>query len=203
MNFYSRVIFPRLLDLAMSGASMTAHRRSLLAQAHGKILEIGIGTGLNLPHYPAAVNHLTTVDVNPSMGKIAQQRAAQAGITIAHHTVSGESLPMADNSFDCVVSTWTLCSIPQVEQAVAEIYRVLKSGGQFLLIEHGLSHEPNIQTWQNRLTPIQKICGDGCHLNRHILSIVSRCFPNHQIETFYEQGLPKVEGYFYKGSATK
>lgn len=203
MKFYSEVIFPRLLDVAMSGSSMTEHRRSLLSEAQGDILEIGIGTGLNLPHYPNSVKQLTTVDVNPGMQPITLKRAEQAGIAIKHHVVSGEALPMPDNQFDYVVSTWTLCSIPNVAQAIGEIYRVLKPGGKFLVIEHGLSHEANIQVWQNRLTPIQKIFGDGCHINRDMQALVSERFQNSKIETFYAKGLPKIEGYFYKGSATK
>ncbi len=203
MNLYSQLLFPRLMDIAMSGKSLAKHRQSLLANVSDNILEIGCGTGLNLAHYPSSVNQITTVDINPGMRKIAERRAMAAGIAIAHHTLSSEQLPMNDNTFDTVVSTWTLCSIPNVAQAIREIHRVLKPGGQFLLIEHGLSDVPPVQVWQRRLTPIQKVVGDGCHFDRDIRQLVSQSFPNISIESFSEPSLPKIAGYFYKGIATK
>lgn len=203
MHLYAQFLFPRLMDLAMSGETLAQHRQSLLANVRGDILEIGCGTGLNLAHYPNKVKQITTVDANPGMRKIAQQRAAAAGITLVHHVLSSEQLPMPDNTFDTVVSTWTLCSIANVAQAIREIYRVLKPGGQFLLIEHGLSDVPQIQVWQRRLTPIQKIVGDGCHLDRDIRQLVSQAFCHIRIESFAEPSLPKIAGYFYKGMATK
>jgi ubiquinone/menaquinone biosynthesis C-methylase UbiE len=203
MHLYSNILFPRLMDIAMSGENLAEHRRSLLAAVYGNILEIGCGTGLNLAHYPDHVETLTTVDVNPGMQKIAMRRAEQAGIAIEHHILSSEHLAMADHSFDTVVSTWTLCSIAQVEQAIREIHRVLKPGGQFLLIEHGLSDEPAIQTWQHRLTPMQKVIGDGCHLDRDIRQLVRQAFSQCDIQSFAEPSLPKIAGYFYKGVAIK
>jgi ubiquinone/menaquinone biosynthesis C-methylase UbiE len=203
MNLYSRMLFPRLMDLAMSGPSLAAHRRSLLQNVSGEILEIGLGTGLNLAHYPDAVQRITSVDVNPGMEAIAQQRAKTAGITIASHVLSGEQLPMADHSFDSVVSTWTLCSIPDVARAIAEIHRVLKPGGQFLFIEHGLSNIPAVQVWQHRLTPIQRIIGDGCHLDRDIAQLVGQQFSQVNLKSFAEPSLPAVGGYFYQGIAVK
>jgi ubiquinone/menaquinone biosynthesis C-methylase UbiE len=203
MNLYSRLLFPRLMDLAMSGANLAAHRRSLLRDVTGEILEIGFGTGLNLAHYPDSVKRITSVDVNPGMATIAQKRATQAGITIDPHTLSGEHLPMADATFDTVVSTWTLCSIPDVAQAIREAHRVLKPGGRFCFIEHGLSNDPAIQTWQHRLTPIQRVIGDGCHLDRDIAQLVGQSFAQVDLETFAEPSLPPVGGYFYKGFAIK
>ncbi len=203
MNLYSRILFPRLMDLAMSGENLGQYRRSLLRNVSGEILEIGLGTGLNLAHYPDSVQRLTSVDVNPGMESIAQRRAQTAGITIVSHVLSGEQLPMADQTFDSVVSTWTLCSIPDVAQAIREIHRVLKPGGQFFFIEHGLSDIPSVQVWQHRLTPIQRIIGDGCHLDRAIAQLVSQTFPQVELERFAVPSLPAVGGYFYQGVAGK
>jgi ubiquinone/menaquinone biosynthesis C-methylase UbiE len=203
MNLYSRILFPRLMDLAMSGPSLAAHRRSLLQNVSGEILEIGLGTGLNLAHYPDSIKRITSVDVNPGMEAIALKRAQTAGITIASHVLSSEQLPMPDHSFDSVVSTWTLCSIPDVAQAMREIHRVLKPGGQFFFIEHGLSNIPAVQVWQHRLTPIQRVIGDGCHLDRDIAQLVRQQFLQVELECFAEPSLPAVGGYFYKGVALR
>lgn len=203
MGLYSRVVFPRLLDLSMSSESMTSYRQQLLAGVSGDVLEIGFGTGLNLPHYPAAVRSLTTVEPNEGMGAIAQTRINASPIKITTTSLSGENLSLSNNSFDNIVCTWTLCSIPNVKKALSEAYRVLKPGGKFFFIEHGLSSEPNIETWQNRLTPIQRIVADGCHLNRQIDELVANIFDEITVETFYADDLPRLMGYFYQGTATK
>jgi ubiquinone/menaquinone biosynthesis C-methylase UbiE len=204
MNIYSRLIFPTLIDRVMSGEDFASYRRKLLADATGSVLEIGFGTGLNLAYYPSdKVQKITTVDVNPGMNNLAQERIATSPISVNYQVLNGEKLPMADATFDTVVSTWTLCSIKHVESAIAEIYRVLKPGGKFLFIEHGLSNEPKIQTWQHRLTPIQKIIADGCHLDREIKSLIAKQFANLSVEEFYAHNKPKIGGYFYQGIATK
>lgn len=187
----------------MSSASMTSYRQQLLAEVSGKVLEIGFGTGLNLPHYPKAVSALTTVEPNAGMSAIAQKRINASPIEVNTTLLDGEDLSLADESFDNVVCTWTLCSIPNAKKALSEAYRVLKPGGRFFFIEHGLSNEPNIQTWQNRLTPIQRIVADGCHINRRIDRLVADVFDEVTVEEFYADDLPKVMGYFYQGTATK
>jgi len=203
MGIYSRLIFPRLLELSMSSESMTSYRQQLLKEVRGDVLEIGFGTGLNLPHYPETVTSLTTVDPNEGMDMIAQKRIDQSPIPVTNKVLSGENLPMDDASFDNIVCTWTLCSIPSVEKALSEAYRVLKPGGKFFFIEHGLSNEPNIQTWQNRITPVQKVVADGCHLNRKMDEIVNNIFDEVMVEEFYADDLPKIMGYFYRGVAIK
>ncbi|MEL7354104.1 MAG: class I SAM-dependent methyltransferase [Cyanobacteria bacterium J06560_5] len=203
MGFYSRLIFPRLLELTMSEGSMTDYRKALLREVSGNVLEIGFGTGLNLPHYSEAVTSLTTVDPNEGMSAIAQKRIDASPIPVINKVLSGENLPMADASFDNVVCTWTLCSIPNVEKALSETYRVLKPGGRFYFIEHGLSNEPGVQTWQNRLTPIQKVVADGCHINRQINELVGAAFDQLEVKEFYAASLPKVMGYFYQGVARR
>ena len=204
MNIYSRLIFPTLIDLVMSGEDFANYRRIVLADAVGSVLEIGFGTGLNLAYYSQGqVEKITTVDVNPGMNKLAQKRIAASSIEVEYRVLNGEKLPMADDTFDTVVSTWTLCSIKQVEIAIAEIHRVLKPSGKFLFIEHGLSNEPNIQTWQHRITPIQKVIGDGCHLDRPIRLLIAKQFSNLDVREFYSPNTPKIGGYFYQGVAIK
>ncbi len=203
MGFYSNLIVPYCIDFSMSGANLREYRQKLLADVSGEILEIGFGTGLNLPHYPEEVNKITTIDPNPGMQKLARSRINQSQITVDYKILNSESLPIVDSTFDSVVCTWTLCSIPLVDQAIAEIHRVLKPGGKFYFIEHGLSSETQIQVWQNRLTPIQKVIADGCHLNRKINDIVQKKFPNVITEQFYAPKLPKVIGYMYQGVAVK
>ena len=203
MGFYSNLVIPYCIDFAMSGSNLKQYRQQLLEDVSGEILEIGFGTGLNLPHYPESVTKITTIDPNPGMQKLARSRIEQSQITVDYKVLNGESLPMKNASFDSVVCTWTLCSIPLVEQAIAEVYRLLKPGGKFFFIEHGLSYERSIQAWQNRLTPIQKVIADGCHLNRQIDNLVEQKFPNVNIEQFYAPKLPKVIGYMYKGIAVK
>jgi len=168
MGLYSERIFPYLLDLSMADASLGDYRQAALANVTGDVLEIGFGTGLNLPYYPDRIRQLTTVDPSPGVHRLAQKRIEASPIAVDHRMVSGEALPMGDRSFDSVVSTFTLCSIPKIEAALAEIYRVLKPGGRFFFVEHGLSHEPGIQAWQHRLTPIQKCIAGGCHLDRNL-----------------------------------
>jgi ubiquinone/menaquinone biosynthesis C-methylase UbiE len=204
LNIYSRLIFPSLIDRVMSGADFANYRRVVLADAVGSVLEIGFGTGLNLAYYPVdKVDKITTVDVNAGMNKLAQKRVAASSIEVDYQVLNGENLPMADDTFDTVISTWTLCSIKDVDRSISEIYRVLKPNGKFLFIEHGLSNEPDIQTWQHRLTPIQKIIGDGCHLDRSIRALISQQFDKLDIQEFYNPDAPKIGGYFYQGIAIK
>lgn len=203
MGFYSQNILPYLMDWSMSGSDMAKYRQQLLSDVSGEVLEIGFGTGLNLAYYPDRVQKITTIDVNPGMNALAQKRIQAAAIAVNNQVLNGERLPMPDNSFDSVVSTWTLCSIANVEQALSEIHRVLKLGGKFFFVEHGLSDDPKLQIWQNRLTPVQKALADGCHLNRNIRQLVQNQFDTVKIDHFYADNLPKVVGYFYKGVATK
>ena len=145
MGIYSRLIFPRLCDWTMRSPSITRLRSEALSEVDGEILEIGFGTGLNLEHYPVHVRHLTAVDPGVGMTRIARRRIEGSHIDVDLRVQTAEELPFEDERFDCVVSTWTLCSIRDGRRAVAEIGRVLKPGGRFLFLEHGLSEEPRIQ----------------------------------------------------------
>lgn len=203
MGLYETRILPQLMDWAMASPTLAAYRKALLADLSGEVLEIGFGTGLNLAYYPDAVQRLTTVDVNPGMHALAQRRIAASSLAVDHQVLSSEALPMADNTFDWVVSTWTLCSIAQVEPAIDEIYRVLKPGGRFVFIEHGLSQRPEVQTWQHRLTPLQKIIGGGCHLDRNIAALVGQSFEQLTVRQFVPEGLPALAATLYQGLALK
>jgi ubiquinone/menaquinone biosynthesis C-methylase UbiE len=202
VSFYSRHIFPHVLDWLMSQPAFSQARDELLANVTGDVLEIGFGTGLNLEHYPASVKSLTTVDVNPGVHKLAIKRIEKARLPVKFALISGESLPMPDASFDAVVSTWTLCSIPDVESALREISRALTPGGKFYFVEHGLSPDAKIAKWQHRLTPIQKVIADGCHLNRdHLALIAAAGMKVVEKKQFLAEGLPSIGAFMTLGIA--
>ena len=203
MGWYGRWVFPRLLDWTMAGEPFSTYRKQVLSAVTGDVLEIGFGTGLNLAYYPETVSSLTVIDPNPGMAVIAAPRLAKTSLSVVSKSLHGESLTMADNTFDWVVSTWTLCSITNIDQALAEICRVLKPGSKFAFIEHGLSPESTLQTWQHRLTPLQKRIADGCHLDRAISDLIQQHLYLESLETFYAEDLPKIGGYFYRGIAVK
>ncbi|MBE9108580.1 class I SAM-dependent methyltransferase [Nodosilinea sp. LEGE 07298] len=203
MGLYNEKILPYLIDWSMAGPTLEHYRQAVLAEVRGEVLEIGFGTGLNLPYYPDHVRQLVTVDPSPGVHHLAQKRIDASPITVDHRMLSGEALPMADDTFDSVISTFTLCSIPQIDQALAEIYRVLKPGGRFFFVEHGLSPDPGIQIWQNLLTPLQKRMAGGCHINRNMRQLIEQQFDAVDVDADYAEKIPKVAGYFYKGVATK
>ncbi|MFT0799620.1 class I SAM-dependent methyltransferase [Synechococcus sp. R5-12] len=199
---YRRIIFPRLLDLALSGEGMERYRRQLLAHVQGSVLEIGFGTGLNLSCYPEHIRKITGVDPNPGMGSLARRRIASSPIAVDWQVADAQKLPFPSQSFDSVVSTWTLCSIPNVAKALREIRRVLRAGGKLFFLEHGLSEDPQVQRWQNRLNPLQKVIADGCNLNRDMARLIREAgFRFEQLERFYMADQPKFIGYTYQGIA--
>lgn len=204
MGVYSRVIFPRLCDWVMNDPRMARLRSELLADVGGEVLEIGFGTGLNLPHYPENVRRITTVDPNPGMSKLARRRIATSGIEIDQRVLSGEALPFGGESFACVVSIWTLCSIPDAGRTLGEVYRVLRPGGRFLFLEHGLGEDSRVQRWQRRLNPIQWMLGDGCRLDLDVPALVgSRPFADRHVERFEMERVPRTHGTMYRGRAVK
>ncbi|MFS8804423.1 class I SAM-dependent methyltransferase [Synechococcus sp. R55.6] len=202
MNLYRRVIFPQLLDLALSGERIERYRRQLLAHVQGSVLEIGFGTGLNLSCYPEHIRKITGVDPNPGMGSLARRRIASSPIAVDWQVADAQELPFPSQSFDSVVSTWTLCSIPNVAKALGEIRRVLRAGGKLFFLEHGLSEDPQVQRWQNRLNPLQKVIADGCNLNRDMARLIREAgFRFEQLERFYMPDQPRFIGYTYQGIA--
>ncbi len=204
MGIYSKYIFPRLCDCFLNRPNVAAHRQALLQQAGGRVLEIGFGTGLNLPWYPKQLQQLFIIEPNAGMHRLAQERIKNAGIVIEAHRVTATELPFKECSFDSVVSTFTLCSIKEVNLALSEVYRVLKPSGRFLFLEHGLSHEVLIQNWQHRLNWLQKSFGDGCHLDRNIKELVaSQPFASIDVQTQYLDKTPRILGYLFRGVAIK
>ena len=192
------------MDWACGSKKISAYRKKLLSSVKGKILEIGFGTGLNLESYPSWVNAITVIDPNPGMKKKALKRAARSGIKVGHHLLTAEKLPFENQTFDSVVSTFTLCSIPDVELALWEIHRVLNKDGRLYFLEHGLSPDPSVQKSQNRWTPWQKRFADGCHLNRDMAAIISGAgFEFAELKKFYHPSYPKTFGFFYQGIALK
>jgi ubiquinone/menaquinone biosynthesis C-methylase UbiE len=204
MGFYAQVIVPLLCDFGLDRPFVARYRRELLAYASANSLEIGFRTGLNLPCYPSHVRKVTTVDPNVGMYRRARRRIKQAGIEVDQRVLGGERLPFEDGTFDCVVSTFTLCSIEEVVQAVREAYRVLKAGGKFLFLEHGLSREPKVQKWQHRLNWLQmRLAGDS-HLDRDMRALVTaHPFASVQMDEFYIEKTPRTQGYLYRGVAPK
>lgn len=204
MGFYTQVVFPRLCDFLLDQPQVARHRRELLSHAYGDVLEIGFGTGLNLLYYPDSLRKLTAVDPNPGMHRLAQRRSKETGREVELLLLRSEQLPFADASFDCVVSTFTLCSMDDVQRALAEVYRVLKPGGRFLFLEHGLSPEVAVQRWQRRLNWLQRCLADGCQLDRDIRALIAaQPFAAVEMENFYLERTPKTHGYLYRGVATK
>jgi ubiquinone/menaquinone biosynthesis C-methylase UbiE len=204
MGIYSRVIFPWLCDFGLDRPFVARHRVSLLSHAAGDVLEIGLGTGLNLPHYPRAIRRITAVEPNAGTHRRARARMQQAGMQVDKRPLGGESLPFDDGSFDCVVSTFTLCSIAGIDRALAEIYRVLRPGGKFLFLEHGLSPDAGVRAWQTRLNAVQRWLADNCHLNRDIRTLVgSQPFASVDVEQFYLEKTPRTHGYLTMGTARR
>jgi SAM-dependent methyltransferase len=167
MGVYSETIFPWLLDRALGHPNIMARRRALVAGARGAVLEIGFGSGATLPFYdPALVTRLTVVEPSAGMNRRAAVRLAASPVPITSVPGAGEQLPFEAGAFDTVVCCLTLCSVRDVGLVLAEVRRVLKPGGRFLFLEHVLADDPGRQRWQRRLTPLQKIVGVGCHLDR-------------------------------------
>jgi ubiquinone/menaquinone biosynthesis C-methylase UbiE len=204
MGLYAQTIFPWLCDLALDHPLVARHRRELLADVQDVVLEIGFGTGLNLPCYPPHVQRITAIDPSAAMARRAQRRISRSGITVELHTVGGEALPFEDSTFDSVVSTFTLCSVERVNRAIAEVYRVLTPGGRFLLLEHGLSLDPRVQKWQRRLNRLQQRLAGNCHLDRNMRELIRRQpFRSADLDEFYLDRTPRTHGYLYRGVATK
>lgn len=204
MGFYHHFIFPRLLDLAMASPMLRAPRSRALAPASGRILEIGFGTGRNLPHYPPAVRRIEAIDPDPDLDRLSMPRIAHAAIEVDFHHLNAEHLPFEDARFDTVVSTFTLCSIPDVSHALAEVRRVLKPGGRFLFLEHGRAPDANVARWQDRLNRAWMPLAGGCHLNRPVRELVAGAgLSIDPARDYYLERAPRFLGYLTEGVATR
>ncbi|MBV9587116.1 MAG: class I SAM-dependent methyltransferase, partial [Alphaproteobacteria bacterium] len=189
MGFYDKIILPRLIELAMRNRRLAGFRQSTIEAARGRVLEIGIGSGLNLPLYGAAADWVCGIDPSPALLRRAGERMADARVPVSLVLASAEQLPFAEASFDTVVMTWTLCSIPDPGAALDQMRRVLKPGGRLLFVEHGLSPEPRIMRWQRRLTPYWKRIGGGCHLDRKMDELIRAAgFRLDALEADYMKG---------------
>lgn len=201
-TLYHEQVFPRLLNHAMKAPALREHRAVLLAQAEGRVLEIGFGTGANLRYYPAAVREITTLDSNPGMQKFWRREAAALGRDVRCFLGLAESMPFESHVFDTVVSTLTLCSVDNPARVLMEIRRVLKPHGRFLFLEHGLSPDSEVAVWQKRLQPINRVVADGCHLARPMESLIRDSgLVIDEIERFYLLPYARTHTWFIKGIA--
>jgi ubiquinone/menaquinone biosynthesis C-methylase UbiE len=200
MGFYDDFILPRLLDLAMSNKQLLPFRERVSGAAEGRVLEIGVGSGRNLPFYRSRASEILALEPSPKLVAMARG-AADSGVPVHFLEASAETIPLDDGTIDSVVTTWTLCSIPRADSALAEMRRVLRPGGRLLFAEHGQAPSASVRWWQDRLTPAWRRISGGCHLNRPILSMIEDAgFRVERIETGYIPG-PKPLTFMYEGSA--
>jgi ubiquinone/menaquinone biosynthesis C-methylase UbiE len=204
VGFYRRRILPTLLDKMMTGnPELDGLRNELLATARASVLEIGFGTGLNAPHYPSEVERVVALDSNPGVECLARKRIHAASIPIDFQLGTGERLPFVDGAFDTVVTTLVLCSVRDVDGALAEIRRVLSPAGRYLVLEHGLADDAKVQKWQRRLNPLNKVMLGGCRLDRPMSELVTRAgFRFENVKRFYMGGAPRFAGFMTLGCAT-
>lgn len=203
MGLYHDRIFPRLIDRAMRHDRHAPYRQRAILQAEGRVLEIGAGSGLNLPFYTRGVTTIMALDPHPKLLGLARRQ--QSIIPWTAIEGSADAIPLDDASVDTVVSTWTLCSIPAVELALKEARRVLKGNGKLLFVEHGLAPEGDagVRRWQHRLTPAWKRVAGGCHLDRPIADLVRQAgFDIAEMETGYAEG-PRPMSFTYEGCARR
>ncbi len=204
MKIYSEFIFPRIYNFALRHKAFDQARANTLQEAKGKILEIGIGTGLNLDYYPSKVSEISAIE--PSLGMQKKLRAKSKGHRIQVHTklCSAEKLEFEDESFDTLVSTLTFCTIEDLDQALQEMKRVMKADAKLLFLEHGLSPSPQISRWQHRLNPVQKRIGCGCSLTVNTReALLNAGFQILKLQNYYLENVPKYVGYVYEGIAHK
>ncbi|KAB2916382.1 MAG: class I SAM-dependent methyltransferase [Hyphomicrobiaceae bacterium] len=201
MGFYADHVVPVLIDLSMRNRLLRPYRQRVVGTAEGRVLEIGIGSGLNLPWYGANVVRVAGLDPSPRLLAKAQEKADRILPPVTFIEGSAEAIPFDDRCFDTVVTTWTLCSIPNASAALAEMRRVLVPTGRLLFVEHGRSPEARVCWWQDRLTPLWKRIGGGCHLNRAIAELIAGAgFRIERLDTGYMKG-PKPMTFMYEGSA--
>lgn len=199
MGFYHDRVLPLLIHLAMRQDRLAAYRRRVVPAAEGRVLEVGVGSGLNLPFYGGGVARVIGLD--PSARLLGWARESGAAPPVDLVEGSAERIPLATGSVDTIVTTWTLCSIPDARAALGEMRRVLKPAGRLLFVEHGLAPDPRVRRWQDALTPAWKHLAGGCHLNRPIAELIAGSgFRIERLETGYMPG-PKPMTFMYEGAA--
>jgi SAM-dependent methyltransferase len=195
MGFYADKVLPRLVDKACGMKSAVPLRQRVCAGLHGQVVEVGFGSGHNVPYYPDAVTGVFAIEPADAGWALAGRRLATARVPVERTGLDGQSLPLADDSCDTALSTWTLCTIPDVAAALLEIRRVLKPGGTLHFVEHGLAPDAGVRRWQHRLEPLQKRFVGGCHLTRRITDLLTDAgFTIIEADAFYENGAPKTLG---------
>lgn len=193
MGLYRNRVLPHIIDKACGMRAAEPLRARVCAGLHGEVLEVGFGTGLNAPHYPEAVTGVAAIEPSDLAWKLAADRVAAARVPVTRSGLVGETLPLPDRSCDTALSTWTLCTIPDVMAALGEVRRVLKPGGTLHFVEHGLAPDEHVQRWQRRLEPLQKRVFGGCHLTRPITDLLTTAgFTIIELDVFYESGAPKI-----------
>jgi ubiquinone/menaquinone biosynthesis C-methylase UbiE len=202
MGFYRERVVPRIIELAMDTKVMAEERAKCLAGVSGAVLEVGFGTGHNLPFYPAAVKRLLAVDPSTEGAKLARKRIDAVPFPVEYAPLEGEHIALPDASVDSVVSTYTLCTIADPDTALRHMLRVLRPGGRFFFLEHGRSHEPEVCRWQHRLNGFANVLLGGCNLNRDIEALIRGAgFELEAVEQYYVPGDPKVIGFVTRGIA--
>ena len=201
MGFYQNWILPALIELSMRNKRLRPYRERVARAAKGRILDVGIGSGFNLLFYAPQARDIFGLDPSPRLLALAQGKARDILIPVQLLEGSAECIPLADRSMDTIVLTWTGCSIPEIDTALAEMHRVLKVGGRLLVVEHGRAPEPRVARWQDRLDPFWQRLSGGCHLNRKIDDLLSDAgFRIDRLETGYIPG-PRIMTFFYEGAA--
>ncbi len=203
MNFYQRHIEPRLVSLACSAKPIARQREKIVPRAKGAVLEVGFGAGHNLPYYEAGqVERLYALEPSLGMRKRAAKRLSQSPLNVELLDLPGEEIPLADNTVDSVLITYTMCTIPEVGKALGEMRRVLRPGGEMYFCEHGRAPDPGVARWQDRLNGVWGAIGGGCNLNRDIPNLLRQSdFVIDELDETYLPGTPKIAGYNYWGVA--
>ena len=201
MGVYAKYVLPRVIDLAMRNKETTRLRAAWIPHARGKVLEVGVGSGLNLPFYSPEVQHVYGVDPSVELQRMARARLTGSLQVQFFQQSAEDTLPLADASVDTVVVTWALCSIPNPSKALQQMKRVLTRSGRLIFVEHGRAPDPKVAAWQDRLTPAWKHLGGGCHLNRKVDELITAAgFQIAELKTCYLTG-PRPMTYTYQGFA--
>ena len=203
MSFYEKYILPRFLNCACASEPITYQRKKVVPLAEGKILEVGIGSGLNLPFYDKSkIEEIWGIDPSEELNAMAKKVAIEECVNVNFITSSAEDIPFPNDYFDTVLITYTMCTIPSVLQANKEIKRVLKSSGKMIFCEHGVSPDENIKKWQKRLNSIWGKIAGGCNINRNIPMLIKDSgFKIEEMDEMYLPKTPKIAGYNYWGYA--